>query len=304
MKRQLLKLLFAFLSLAAILALALVITFRLLNRTNGSLISNGEKRTYLLYVPASYDPSTPTPLVISIHGYAEWPAHQMQTSRWNDLADRNGFLVVYPSGTRFPMRWRTSGEPGSAQDPAIDVDLIADLIALIQRDYNVDPWRIYANGLSNGGGMSFLLSCELADQIAAVGMVSGAYLYSWERCRPARPVPAVIFHGTADEIVPFEGGPSRAFDVDFPVVRDWVSELALRNGCSGSPLELPITGAVTGTRYQACNADVDFYVIQGGGHTWPGGVPLPQWIAGLTSKDVDATALMWNFFQAHPLPQK
>ncbi len=301
MKKWLVRILISIAVLAVALLLLVAITFRLVNRTNGTLISSGERRAYLLYVPESYNSQSPTPLVISIHGYAEWPGHQAQISRWNDLAEEYGFIVVYPSGTGFPLRWRTYGDPGSATDPAPDIAFFTDLIDLLEQKYNIDPNRIYANGLSNGGGMSFVLACQLSQRIAAVGMVSGAYLYPWESCNPARPVPAVVFHGTSDEIVPYEGGSSTAFHLPFPAIPEWVDILAERNGCSGAPAVLTSSGEVNGIQYIGCAADVVFYTVTGGGHAWPGGEPLPEWIAGRTTQDIDATRVMWDFFQQHPL---
>jgi polyhydroxybutyrate depolymerase len=291
----------ALLGLAVLILLLAYLSFRLMDRHTGTLISSGEKRSYLLHVPESYDPSTPVPLVISIHGFAEWPAHQMGISHWNDLADEYGFLVVYPSGTDFPKRWRTTRfDPG---DPLIDVVFISDLIDALSAEYNIDPDRIYANGLSNGGGMSYVLSCELSERIAAFGSVAGAYTYPLEDCDPSRPVPAILFHGTADPVVPYQGGPSRSFDIPFPVIRDWVEALAEAHGCGRDPAMLPVIGAVSGVRFEGCrdDAEVVFYSIAGGGHTWPGGDPLPEFITGPTNMDIDATRLMWEFFEAHPL---
>ncbi len=262
--------------------------------TRQRLVSGGERRSFLLYVPPAYDPARPTALVISIHGYAEWPAHQMHISRWNELAAQQGFLVAYPAGRRIPRRWRTQG------DLPQDVDFISGMIDALAGRYNLDPARVYANGLSNGGGMSFLLACRLSNRIAAIGGVSGAYLTPWEACRPARAVPAILFHGTADPIVPYHGGPSRSFNLPFPDVPGWVQTLARRNGCSEPPVSLPAQGQVSGLRYAGA-AEVVFYTIAGGGHTWPGGEPLPRWIAGSTSQDIDATRAMWQFFEQHPL---
>lgn len=273
--------------------------FRLLHRTNGTLVSSGERRSYLLYVPETYDPSAPAPLVISLHGFAQWPAHQMQLTHWNDLADEYGFLVVHPSGSFFPLRWRLSGTPGTDLDPDLDVTFLSELIDEIAAEYNIDRARVYANGLSNGGGMTFLLSCRLSDRIAAIGMVAGAYVTPWEECRPTRPVPAIVFHGTADPIVPYQGGPVRGFEL--PSVPGWVDMLAQRNGCSAEPLDLPAQGQVTGVRFTGCAADVLFYTVAGGGHSWPGGEPIPEWIAGTTNRDIDATRMIWAFFQEHPL---
>ena len=278
-------------------ALLLAIVWTLINQADGQIVSGGRQRSYLLHVPASYDPATPVPLVISIHGFAEWPAHQMQISRWNDLADQHGFIVVYPAGTGFPRRWQTGGEALE------DVTFISDLIDALAQRYTIDPTRIYANGLSNGGGMSYLLACQLADRIAAVGSVSGAYLLPPDECLPARPVPLIAFHGTADPIVPYDGGPSASFDLSFPAVPDWIAAWAGRSGCDAAPVPLPGHGEVSGLRYIGCrgSADVLFYTIHGGGHAWPGGPPMRRFIVGHTTQDIDATAVMWAFFTHHAL---
>lgn len=297
----LIRVFLALVGFTALLVLCLWITLSLLNKTNGQLESSSQERKYFLYVPESYDPTAPTPLVISFHGFAEWPVHQMQISGWNDLADRSGFIVVYPSGTGFPLRWRTNGASGSQTDPLLEVTFISELIDQLSSQYNIDPRQIYANGLSNGGGMSFVLSCMLSERIAAFGSVSGAYLLPWEACNPARPVPAVIFHGTADQIVPYLGGQSGPFDQSFPSIPTWVDTLAQHNHCPGETLELPASGDVSGIQYTGCTADVMFYTITGGGHSWPGGEPIPEWIVGHTTMDINATQVMWEFFQAHPL---
>ncbi|MCX6032069.1 MAG: hypothetical protein NT169_22580 [Chloroflexi bacterium] len=278
----------------------------LINQADGQIVSGGQRRSYLLHVPASYDPAIPAPLVISIHGFAEWPAHQMQISRWNDLADRHGFIVVYPAGTGFPRRWQTSGQAPAPADPLGDVRFIADLMDALAQRYNIDPTRVYANGLSNGGGMSYLLACQLADRIAAVGSVSGAYLFPLSACQPTRPVPFIAFHGTADPIVPYVGGPSASFALPFPVVPDFIAAWAGRSGCDASPVPLPANGEVSGVQYTGCRAgaDVIFYTIAGGGHAWPGGDSLPRFIVGHTTQDMDATAVMWAFFSQHPLPTR
>ncbi len=291
------------LGLAAGLALIAALAYTISNRTNGTIVSSGEKRSYLLYVPESYDPSTPTPLVISIHGFMQWPAHQMYTTRWDELADQYGFIVVHPSGTGLPKRWRTSPQTGGETDPLVDVIFISDLIDELESGYNIDPRRIYANGLSNGGGMSALLACELSERIAAIGTVAGAYAFPWSECRSSRPVPAIVFHGTADPIVPYDGGLVDNGRFDLPPIPDWVMDLAQFNNCSAVPTEIPATGSVSGIQYSNCaqGADVIFYTIAGGGHSWPGGNPLPEFIAGPTTQDIDATHTMWDFFQLHPL---
>ena len=275
----------------------------LVNRTNGSLVSLGKKRSYLLYVPETYNPAAPTPLVISLHGLAEWPAHQMQISHWNNLASQYGFIVVYPCGTGAPLRWHTHGAPDSDSDPMQDVTFISDLMDKLETEYNLDPTRIYVNGLSNGGGMAFVLSCHLSERIAAVGSVSGAYTFSWSECYPTRRMPAILFHGTNDPIVPYLGGTSKLTGSSLPSIPEWVASLARYYGCAEAPLNLPAIGDVSGIQFINCasNDDIIFYTITNGGHSWPGGGSLPKFIVGSTNRDINATKMMWDFFCQHPL---
>jgi polyhydroxybutyrate depolymerase len=226
----------------------------------------------------------------------------MRLSHWNELADEFGFLVVYPCGSGFPFRWHCLSRFNPPEEGQQDVQFISDLIDQLKKEYQIDEARIYANGLSNGGGMSFLLACRLSARIAAIGGVGGAYTLPWAEYKPQRPVPAIIFHGTADPIVPFNGRSSGGFSV-LPDIPLWVKTLAERNGCQTNAVSLPETGSVSGMRYEAGtnNADVVFYTVAGGGHTWPGGKSMPAVIVGKTTPDVDATRLMWNFFAEHPL---
>lgn len=292
--------------LPLVVALVAILWISFLDRASGHLVSSGEEREYLLYVPDSYDPAEPTPLVISLHAGATWPAHQRNLSRWNRLAEENGFLVVYPSGTPQLFGtvkiWRTT--PGRVAE---DVQFLAALIDTLEAEYNIDPARIYANGMSNGGGMAFALSCGLSDRIAAVGMVAAAQQLPPDGCPETRPVPMIAFHGTADTIVLFEGGPlGDSFNPVKPVyppVREWVAGWARRNRCAESPAETRVASDVVRTEYPDCadGAAVVLYTLEGGGHSWPGGKPLPEWRVGPTNGNVDATREMWKFFLGHPL---
>jgi len=288
--------------------LTLVTWISVLDRSNGSIVVSGETRDYLLYVPASYDPAGPTPLVISIHGGAGWPAQQRKLSRWNRLADEHGFLVVYPAGTPQMLGivriWQTFHADADLER---DVRFIAALIDTLRTEYAIDSTRIYANGMSNGGGMAFVLSCTMADRIAAVGMVAPAQAMPPDWCTPSRPVPVVAFHGTGDPIVPYAGGElgDRFNPVKqvFPAIRDFVAGWASRNGCAAEPVESPVVPTVSRLEYPDCTdgAAVVLYSIAEGGHTWPGGKPLPKWWVGPTSNAIDATREMWAFFREHPL---
>lgn len=287
-----------FLVLLAI-GVIVVTVYLISNRTNGQIISSGERRRYLLYVPESYNPELSTPLIINIHGFAQWPANQMRVSQWNELADIYGFIVVYPSGTGFPLRWRVTDESEK------EVMFFSDLISKLEGEYNIDSSRIYANGLSNGGAMTLLLACQLPDRITAVGSVAGAFRGSCENNLQRRPVPAIFFHGKEDPLVPYEGGAYERSGTPFPNIPEFVASYAQQNGCNPTPKTLMETENVTGIQYLECNQDADviFYTIADGGHTWPGGSPLPERITGKTSQEIDATALMWKFFQQYSLEQ-
>lgn len=280
------------------------VAISVLNRTNGTILSSGQSREYLLYVPQSYDPGRPTPLVISMHGAAVWPAQQMNLTRWNRLAEEQGLIVVYPAGSGVgPKIWHVNRGAGLMRD----VRFISELIDTLMGVYNIDPARVYANGFSLGGGMAFVLSCTLSDRIAAVGMVAAAQTLPWSWCTDKRPVPMVAFHGKAD-LVPYEGGPSPdPFNpVTFPAVRDWAGAWARRNRCSANPSESLVAADVTRLEYTGCadDATVLLFTIEGGGHQWPGGKPVPKWLFGSTTSSIDATTEMWAFFRQHELPRR
>jgi polyhydroxybutyrate depolymerase len=289
-------------SLPLLVTLVEAVSFYVRNRNNGSIVSSDVKREYLLYVPMSYDPTRPTPLVISMHGGGGWPVQQRNISGWNRLADRHGFIVVYPSGLDVGgMRGWRAIHPGAGLTK--DVRFISDLIDDLEKAYNIDPTRIYANGLSNGGGMAFVLSCTLSDRIAAVGMVASAQFLPWNWCTDPRPVPMISFHGTADSAAPYEGGTSWVAPDPVANVSEWTANWARRNGCGPEPIESAVAADVTRREYTGCAGDatVVLYTIHRGGHTWPGGEPLPEWFLGRTSRSVDATRQMWEFFQEHRL---
>ncbi len=280
------------------------VSFYTANRDNGSFVSSGEKREYLLYVPRTYDRRRPTPLVISMHGAGLWGAAQKETSQWNALADSERFIVVYPSGVggNGVRVWRAEPGPGLVKD----VSFISELIDTLKASYNIDSTRIYANGLSNGGGMSFVLSCTLSDRIAAVGMVAAAQTLPWSWCTDHRAVPMIAFHGTADTAIPYNGGVSWISTRPFPSTPKWAANWARRNRCGANAVDSAVAADVTRRTYMNCadNAAVVLYTVRAGGHTWPGGGPLPEWFVGRTTRSIDATRLMWSFFIEHPLARK
>lgn len=268
------------LSVAAVVGFVTITTR--LNRANGAIESGGMKREYVLYVPRSYRAVRPTPLVISLHGAGMWPAQQENMTHWDQLAEEFGFLVVYPAARG--RVWRVS-HPGVSV--VSDVRFVADLIDSLRARYAIDPGRVYANGFSLGGAMTFVLSCTLSDRLAAVGTVSAAQTLPWSWCIDKHAVPLINFHGTAD-LVPYAGGPSPdpLNPLTFPSVRAWTAQWARRNACAPRPVESAVTSDVSLREYQHCanDATVALYTVQGGGHAWPGGKALPRWPFGRTTR--------------------
>lgn len=274
------------------------------NRTTGTIrTSAGQTREYILHVPGSYDRNRPAPLVISMHGAMNWPSFQMALSQWNALADAEGFIVVYPAGTGGgPKTFTLDGLP-SAGRRAPDIVFISELIDTIEAAYNIDPARIYANGLSNGGGMTYALSCTLADRIAAFGPLASAITRQLDGCVNERPAPVIAFHGTADPVTPYGGGKVWIAPNPFPSIPEWIATWARRNRCAPEPVDSVMRADVTRREYTGCAeaASVQLYTIQGAGHQWFGGTKGPEWLLGPFSRSIDATRVMWEFFREHPL---
>lgn len=277
-----------------------------------TLVSGSHERCYHLYVPPGYDPAEPAPVVVSFHGFLSNPNSHALISGWHELAEREGFLVVYPQGTSFPQRWdagTTWGAPG-VDDVGFFRDMMDDLDAVAA----IDRSRVYVNGFSNGGGLTLRIGCEVAEEVAALGTVAGAVV-NIDDCNPSRPVPVMAFHGTADPVVPYEGGDMQCWllrwgagVVDAPIyfvgAEDWVYIWATGNGCDPTLEVIPPQGDTRGIRYNRCDEDAEviLYTIEDGGHTWPGGWPIPG--VGKTSSDIDATEEMWRFFQRYQLDEQ
>jgi polyhydroxybutyrate depolymerase len=213
---------------------------------------------------------------------------QAQISHAIAKSDAAGFVVVHPESSTSPGSWNA----GACCDPAASakVDDMGFLVALLdQLDSTlcVDDKRVYAMGLSNGGYMSYRIGCELADRVAAVGPVASGLAVSG--CSPSRPVPLFAVHGTSDPLVQY------SFD------QTSVDEWSKANGCTTTATTYQ-NGDASCVTHGGCTAgaDVVLCTIDGGGHQWPGGEPLP--FLGKKSDDLITTDALWDFFVAHPLP--
>ncbi len=269
---------------------------------------DGKDRSYLVHVPKKYDGKTPTPVVLALHGAAMNGPMMAVFCGLNKKADEAGFIAVYPSGgTGLGMflTWNAGGI--KTKDRADDVAYIRAALDDLSGVAKVDPKRVYATGMSNGGMMCYRLAAELSDRIAAVAPVGGTMAI--EKADPKRPVALIHFHGTADTFVPFDGpGKDSPKFIHFKSVADSIQTWVKIDGCDEKPeiVDLP-DKAKDGTTIQRKTyghgkdgAEVVLVVIKGGGHTWPGEEPIVDFI-GKSTKNIAANDLLWEFFQKHAM---
>jgi polyhydroxybutyrate depolymerase len=262
-------------------------------------------RTYLLHVPSSYQAQSSEALVLNFHGHGGNAIQQEHRTGMSLLADQQGFIVVYPQGVVGPDG-RAGWDTGATERPQVnDVLFVSDLLNHLQSVLCIDPLRIYATGFSNGGGMTNVLACTLAGRLAAFAPVSGSYPPYPGGCHPVRPVPLLEFHGTADRVVPYNGSQSRQYS---PILA-WLQGWATCDGCTMGPTIFYTHVNVTGLEWTHCrgNATVVHFRIQGEGHRWPSvsfnvSFNEPGGTTGTPVKALSASALIWSFFQQHPLP--
>lgn len=260
-----------------------------------TVVSGGTNRTANVHVPASYDPSTPTPVVLNFHGYTSDASQEELLTDMSTEADAKGFIVVYPQGLN--DSWNAGACCGTSAATGVDdVGFVSDLIDVLEVQLCVDSKRVFATGMSNGGFLSHRLGCELATRVAAIAPVAG--VLGVTTCSPTRAVPVMEFHGTADPLVPYEGDPAEGFISVPSTFSGW----ATRDACTGSPATTYDDGDTQCATYESCadGATVTLCTVTGGGHTWPGGLPVPA--LGYTTTDISATDAMWTFFTQHPMP--
>ncbi len=276
-----------------------------------SLTVGKRDRFYELYVPSGYEKGTPAPVVMVWHGGGGFPAAVAKQSHMNEVAEKHGFLVVYPAGSGVFSKKLLTFNAGACCGYASkkDVDDVEFAVAVLDdlaKDYSIDRKRVYSTGISNGAMISYRLACEIPDRIAAIGPVSG--VLGVPCSKSGRPVPVIHFHGTADENSPYGGGKGEhsVSKVDFRSAPDTVRFFMQRNGCPKEPASTRAKGSATEYRYGPCRggSEVVFWSIKGGGHSWPGGdwaSRLEGRVVGPVNRDIFASELMWQFFEKHPM---
>lgn len=266
--------------------------------------TTGLPRSSSLIVPESYDPARGAPLVLNFHGFSSAGWQQEILTGMSSQAATRGVLVAYPDG--IATSWNAGDCCGTAWIDAVDdVGYVRTLIDRIAEEWCVDPRRVYATGFSNGGFLSHRLACELSDRIAAIAPVSGVIGIDPAGCVPPRPIPVLHIHGTSDPLVPYGGGtpvlPQLGVGLVFRSVADTAKHWRTRNGCSGSETQFYANGDTACVEWPDCSGGVRtaLCTVDGGGHTWPSGLPIPM---GKTTKDLDATAAILDFFLSQPMP--
>ena len=276
-----------------------------------TLIHGGLERAYFLYQPhRDTGRDDPVPLVLALHGAGGDGGTMLARVQGtlNALADRDGWLVVYPEA--YTRVWDTGGGAVSLrQVPRVDdLGYLEAVIADVSARLKVDPARIFAAGISRGGQASFLLACRLSGRIRAivsVAMTMPAYMEPW--CADAPPVGMMQINGTADNVVPYEGGRIVIWgdERDFVMsTDDGAAFWRARNGCAALPTAVRDIGRprrngprVQVTEWSDCTsgAPVVTMRIEGGGHDWPtGGNGV---FAGGAGREVNAGRVAWEFFR-------
>jgi polyhydroxybutyrate depolymerase len=252
-----------------------------------SFVVDGVQRSAVVHVPQlpRYGRMS---LVLAFHGAGGSGRSMERYSGLSDFADRNRFVVVYPDAALPHRTWNlTDSDPAASRD----VVFVSRLLDLLQRTLCVDPAKVYATGVSNGGGLVARLGCELSSRFTAIAIVAGGYR-SLPPCNPSDPVSVLEIHGTADSVVPYDGRPP---DYGGSVPR-FLGGWADRDGCP--PGDPPHYVAPFTQRFAwgpcAGETAIEHLKLDGEGHTWPGS-------DGSTAA-VSASREVWLFFRGHVRP--
>lgn len=282
--------------------------------SKNTIIVDGVEREYSVHVPESYDGSEPVPLVLALHGGGGNAVKMDKLTGFNDVADREGFIVVYPEGVN--KHWNDGREIRSLLpvEPPDDVRFLGDLVKQLTVDYKIDEKRVYSTGISNGAFMSYRLAAENPDVFAAVaGVAAQVSTVLKEKYPPEGPVAVMMVLGDEDPLVPYDGGEVQIFGIKRGEVLSADESVALwteTNGCSETAettyyndIDGDDGSVVRRDEYVSdIGADVVLLTVEGGGHTWPGGRQyLPVKVVGETNRDISASDVIWEFFEGHRL---
>jgi polyhydroxybutyrate depolymerase len=246
------------------------------------LTSGSRARTYRMFVPSGYDGHQRLPLVLDLHGSGGSSAGEARNSGFEDIAAKERFIVATLDAV--DARWNVPVQEGRPDDVAYVNDVIDHVAAHVC----TDAARVYATGFSGGARMTSLLGCRVGSRIAAIAPVSGLRLPG-SGCA-ARAVPVLTFHGLADPQNPYDGHAKGRGDEWAESVPEALAGWARRDGCKGDAILDDPPGPLSTMHYDGCKqgSEVRIIRIDGLGHAW-------------THKEVDTTAVMWQFFKSHAM---
>jgi polyhydroxybutyrate depolymerase len=250
-----------------------------------TMVADGLLRDYRLYRPPALDNTKPAALVIVLHGTPIDAAGFENIIHFQAEASAAGFLAVYPDGCY---------EDWDQSHSSSDVQFVSQVIDRLETEFQIDQSRVYVVGASSGAFMAYRLACDLANRIAAVAAVTGSMW--WDDCNPARPIPILEMHGTADTHVPYQGGRSTYHGMTMPSVTAVIQRWITLDGCVGEPV-LSQAGITKTSLWKRCNggAVVRLDTIKGGHHTWFGSTfdPVPG--------EPNANTVIWDFLRQFQL---
>jgi polyhydroxybutyrate depolymerase len=253
-------------------------------------------RVFNVHVPASYSTATPTPVVLNFHGFGSDGIQQDELSGMSRKADAEGFIAVHPEGLGVRQSWNAGPCCGFASETHVDdIGFVKAMLDALETTVCIDASRVFVTGMSNGALFTQRVGCELASRVAAIAPVAGVLVEP--TCVLARPMPVVEFHGTLDPIEPYDGD----LEEGWPSVPDTFAAWAARDGCTEDIAETYDDHDSQCVAHQRCESgsSVTLCTVEGGGHTWPGGEPIPR--LGYTTPYLSATDAMWTFFEANAL---
>jgi polyhydroxybutyrate depolymerase len=279
--------------------------------------TEGFRRSYIVHVPPSFDRNPALPLVVVIHGAFDTAKGMEKSTGFSDMADREGFVVMYPNGIGlfgFLQHWNAGHCCGKAASDGIDdIGFVTAAIEDVCTRLNIDRSRIYMTGFSNGGMFAYRFAAERGDLLAAAAPVAGSIggkasddVPEWRPPEPVKAVPIIIFHGLSDREIPYNGGisPSRGGSRTYLSVQDSIQFWIRHNGCNPQPEEKDLRdGRVHFRQWKDCqtSSPVFLYAIENWGHEWPGRYFTSKLNDGDPLKNFDAAEVIWNFFKAYPL---
>ncbi len=279
---------------------------------DGKITVDGIDREYILHLPRNYG-SESLPLVMVFHGGGGTAEQIKNHVKFNKLADKENFIVVYPNAV--DKNWNDGRIGDKLPMDRDDVKFISMLLDTLTANYKVNSKRVFSTGISNGGFFSFYLALKLSSRILAIAPVTANLPEnlkdSW---KTDKPISVLLINGTKDPLVKFDGGPVGFRDDEsgrgVSLSTSWTIKILTENNSCMPGVKVE---ELDDKEDDDCKAEKETYykcadgtkvilvTIKGGGHTWPGASQyLPKIIVGTVCKDFNATEMIWEFFKSLP----